>query len=103
MSVASPVEPTAATRRSRPGFSSGVASAVLLVLLACGYLVPRSVELASLGDAVLRVTVAVVIVGGVLCVPRRTRWRGAGLVVGAAIGLAVAWSALIVYVGLVQV
>lgn len=88
--------------RSRlwPDFGSGLLASSLLVVLACAILVPRYAELNPLGDAVGGTALALVIIGAGLCVPRRSRVVGAGVVAGAGLGLVLAWCALVVYVGL---
>ena len=81
-------------------FGSGSLASTLLVLLACAILVPRYAELNPLGDAVASVALTLLIIGAGLCVPQRSRVVGAGVVVGAGLGLVLAWCALVVYIGL---
>lgn len=83
-----------------PNFGSGLLASTLLVLLACAVLVPRIAELQPLGDAVVKVALGMAMVGFGLCVPKRTRPVGAGLVVGAGLGVVLAWCALVAYVAL---
>lgn len=83
-----------------PNFGSGLLASTLLVLLACAILVPRYAELNPLGDAVGSVALTLLIIGAGLCVPQRSRAVGAGVVVGAGLGLVLAWCALVVYIGL---
>lgn len=100
MSSTSTLSEQTTTSRFWRNFGSGLLAATLLVLLACGILLPRYAELQPLGDAVVRVALALVIVGAGLCVPKRTRAVGGGVVVGAGLGLVLAWCALVVYIGL---
>ena len=87
-------------RRFRPRFVSALLTSSLLVALACAVLVPRYAELRPLGVAVVSVASALAVIGAGLCVPRRSRAVGAGIVVGAGLGLVLAWCALVIYLGL---
>ncbi|MDN4161117.1 hypothetical protein [Nocardioides abyssi] len=81
-------------------FGAGVVASALLVLTACGVLVPLYAELQPLGGAVMKVGALLAVVGVGICLLRRTRHAGLGVVVGAASGLVVAWCALVAYVAL---
>jgi hypothetical protein len=86
--------------RSWRNFAVGVLTSTTVLLLACGVLVPRFAELEALGAAVVEIALATAFTGLALCIVRRSRAVGAGVVAGAVLGLALAWSALIAYVGL---
>ncbi|GAA2156346.1 hypothetical protein GCM10009844_44540 [Nocardioides koreensis] len=88
--------------RSWRDFAAGAVGAAIVLLLGCGVLAPRSAELAALGQTVIGIGLAVAAVGAVLCAARTTRAVGAGVVTGVVVGVAVAWSALIAYVGLLM-
>jgi hypothetical protein len=65
-------------------------------------LAPRFAELEALVQAVLDVALAVAAVGVVLWAARATRAVGAGVVAGVGLGLGIAWSALVAYIGLLM-
>ena len=88
--------------RSLRNFAAGAVGAAIVLLLACGVLARQSAELSALGKAVLGVALAVGAIGVVLCTARATRAVGGGVVAGALLGMALAWSALIAYVGLLM-
>ncbi len=103
MTSVSTMDERATAARSWPRFGSGLLTAVLAVAVAAGVLVPRHADLQAGGGALVRVVLALVVVGLGLAVPRRTRPLGAGLVAGAASGLVLAWCALVLYLALVRV
>ena len=83
-------------------FTAGVVVAVAAVALVCAVALPRSAEIQALGDAVLTGGVAVAVAGAAASAFRRVRWVGLGLLAGAALGLALAWALMVLYVGLLM-
>ncbi|MEV7429425.1 hypothetical protein AB0N29_07360 [Nocardioides sp. NPDC092400] len=81
-------------------FGAGLVASALLVLVACGVLVPRHAELQPLGEAVVEIGSLLAVFGLGMCLGRRTRSAGLGVVVGAALGVTIAWCALVVHVAL---
>jgi hypothetical protein len=90
------------TDRSRRNFAGGAVTSASILLLACGVLVPRFAELVALSSAVVGVAVTLAVVGVVLCAARGVRAVGAGVIAGVVLGLTLAWSALVAYVGLLM-
>jgi len=99
----------ASTRAQRmdnhPGrsFVTGLVASTVVVLATCGLILPRFSELSDLGDGLLQVAGIVAAAGIALCAVSRWRALGAGVVAGVAVGLLLAWSGLVLYIGLFQV
>lgn len=89
-------------RRTEHDFTLGVLVAATVLLLTCAFLVPRHGELSALGDAVVRAALLIAVTGLGLGAVRRSWAIGGGAIAGVLLGLALAWSALILYVGLLM-
>ena len=103
-----PVTTEASIRTQRTGehrarnFASGLVASSIVLLTTCGLILPRFPELSDFGVAVLQVAGIVAVFGTVLCAVSRWRPLGAGVVAGAALGLFLVWSGVVLYVGLFQ-